>query len=91
MSPSPTIIHQIVASNILFETRNLGECENGVLISKEDWKIHENTVLKPDIVLICNEPNDSYITKSPELIVAVVPRPLSGTKNLNLKFIILII
>ena len=84
MSPSPTIIHQTIASNILFEIRrSMGECENCVVITEEDWKVNENTVLKPDVVLICNELNDNYITKSPELVVEVIS---SSTAKRDEKF-----
>ncbi len=41
-------------------------------LGEEDWKIGNDTVLKPDVVLSCDEPNDQYITKAPEIIVEVV-------------------
>ena len=31
-----------------------------------------HTVVKPDVVLICDEPNDKYITKTPEIIIEVI-------------------
>ncbi len=75
MTPSPTINHQAIAANILFELKkSIAGCENCLVIAEQDWKIGNDTVLKPDIVLICDEPNDQYITKTPEIIVEVISK-----------------
>ena len=73
MTPSPVIIHQAIAGKILNELINsIGDCERCLVLSEEDWKISNDTVLKPDVVLICDEPNDKYITKAPEIIVEII-------------------
>ena len=73
MSPSPVIHHQAISANILFELKkSIGQCDSCLVLSKEDWKISNDTVLKPDVVLICDEPNDKYITKAPEIIAEVI-------------------
>ncbi len=75
MSPSPTIIHQAIAANILFELKkSMGDCEQCLVLCEEDWKVSENTIVKPDVVFICNEPSDQYITLTPEIIVEVVSK-----------------
>jgi Uma2 family endonuclease len=75
MTPSPVINHQAIAGKILNELMNsIGECERCLVLSEEDWKISTDTVLKPDVVLICDEPNDKYITKAPEIAVEVVSK-----------------
>ncbi len=73
MTPSPTIKHQALAANILFELKmSIAGCDQCLVLADEDWKISSDTVLKPNVVLICNEPNDQYITKSPEIIVEII-------------------
>ncbi|MBT3726080.1 MAG: Uma2 family endonuclease [Gammaproteobacteria bacterium] len=73
ITPSPVIKHQALAGNILFELKkSIGACERCLVLSEEDWKISNDTVLKPDVVLICDEPNDKYITKAPEIIVEII-------------------
>lgn len=73
MSPSPSINHQAIAGKILNELMNsIGDCERCLVLGEEDWRIGSDTVLKPDVVLICDEPNELYITKAPEIIVEVV-------------------
>ncbi len=75
MTPSPTISHQAIAANILFELRKTIEgCEKCLVLFEEDWKISDDTVVKPDVVLIYDEPNDQYITKAPEIIVEVLSK-----------------
>ncbi len=71
MTPSPIIKHQAIAAKVLNELMNsIGNCEKCLILAEEDWKISDNTVVKPDIVFICDEPNDKYITKAPEIWIA---------------------
>jgi Uma2 family endonuclease len=75
MAPSPMITHQALSMEMAFELKsNSKDCKNCLVIAEEDWKIDENTVLKPDVVLICDEPNEAYITKAPEIIVEVISK-----------------
>ncbi len=75
MAPSPTIHHQAIAGKILNELMNsIGECQRCLVLGEEDWKISNDTILKPDVVLICDEPNDQYITKAPEIVVEIVSK-----------------
>ncbi len=43
--------------------------------------------LKPAVVLICNEPNDKYITRAPEIVVDVVSQS-SAKRDEVFKFVI---
>ncbi len=76
MAPSPMITHQAIASQILVELANSidKECENCFVIGEEDWKISEDTVVRPDVVMICDEPHDAYITKRPEIVIEVTSK-----------------
>jgi len=80
MSPAPMINHQAIANLIAYQlTDTVGECERCFVLSEEDYKLSEDTVLRPDVVLICDEPHDAYITKAPEIIVEVISK--STAKN----------
>lgn len=75
MSPSPMINHQVIAGLIITQISNqIEECERCMVLGEEDWKLSDDTVLKPDVVMICDEPNDAYITKAPEIIVEVISK-----------------
>lgn len=76
MAPSPIISHQAIAGQILVELANSidEKCENCLVLGEEDWKISDDTVVRPDVVMICNEPHSDYITKRPEIIVEVASK-----------------
>ena len=75
MSPAPTIKHQSIELRIakLFddEVEGCNQCE---IVTEVDYKLSDNTVLRPDVVLICNESHDAYITKAPEVIVEIISK-----------------
>ena len=75
MAPSPMITHQAIAGGIIGELfTSTKECKKCLVVVEQDWKIDEVTVLKPDISLICDEPNDAYITKVPLIVVEIVSK-----------------
>jgi len=86
MSPAPMINHQAIAANILFELKStIEECERCLVLGEEDWKLGDDTVLRPDVVLICDEPHDAYITKAPEIIIEVISKS-TAKRDENYKF-----
>jgi len=76
MAPSPMITHQAIASQIIVELSNSinDKCDKCLILGEEDWKISEDTIVRPDVVMICNEPNEAYITKRPEIVVEVASK-----------------
>lgn len=86
MSPAPMINHQAIAMEISFALKNsIGECDRCLILGEEDYKLSDDTVLRPDVVLICDEPHDAYITKAPEIIVEVISKSTSQ-RDENYKF-----
>ncbi|HIC43319.1 MAG TPA: Uma2 family endonuclease [Sulfurimonas sp.] len=80
MSPAPMINHQAIAYAIATQLSNeISECDRCLALGESDYKLSDDTVLRPDVVLICDEPNDAYITKAPEIIVEVISK--STAKN----------
>ena len=75
MSPAPMRIHQSLATVIISELYNqLEECIECEVLGEIDYKVSDDTILKPDIVLSCGETNESYLTKSPEIIVEIISK-----------------
>lgn len=73
MSPAPMITHQALANLIANELTNSSEkCEQCLTLSEVDYKINDDTILRPDVVLTCGETNDAYLTKAPEIVVEVI-------------------
>jgi Uma2 family endonuclease len=86
MSPAPVIEHQGIAYAIATQLSNsIDECERCLVLGEEDYKLSDDTVLRPDVVLICDEPNDAYITKAPEIVVEVVS-PATAKNDEGYKF-----
>ena len=84
MSPAPVISHQSVAFEIARQIGNNLTCQECAVVLEEDWIINEDTVLRPDVSLICNEEGD-FITKAPKVIVEVVSKS-SSKKDEKIKF-----
>ena len=74
MSPSPMITHQMLSSLILVELSNSLECDACIVIAEQDWKISDDTIVRPDVVMICNEPLGSYITKRPKIVIEILSK-----------------
>lgn len=84
MAPAPIIAHQAVAFNIAFEIKKNLQCSECLVVLEEDWIVSDDTVVRPDVALICNEEGD-FITKAPQIIVEVVSKA-SAKKDEKIKF-----
>ena len=76
MSPSPMKRHQAIASEINRQIANqlIDNCPMCEVLPEFDYKISEDTVVRPDIVLTCNETNETYLTKAPEIIIEIISK-----------------
>jgi len=75
MSPAPMRIHQSLATVIITELHNqLEECNECEVLGEIDYKVSDDTILKPDIVLTYGETNESYLTKAPEIVVEIISK-----------------
>ena len=86
MAPAPVRKHQYIASLINHQLmENLEECEECEVLIEEDYLVDDSTVLRPDIVVSCDDPHKEYISKAPEIIVEIIS-PTTKLKDENLKF-----
>jgi len=75
MAPAPMRKHQSLESEIITELNNqLDDCMMCEVLAEVDYKISNDTILRPDIVLTCGETNESYLTKAPEIIVEIISK-----------------
>lgn len=86
MAPAPMRIHQQIASELFFAFRQVidDECECEVLY-ETDWKLSNDTVLRPDIVLVCGDDNERYLSKAPKIIIEILS-PSTAKKDETLKY-----
>ncbi len=86
MAPSPILTHQtismLIGSSLIDSVKN---CKNCIVVSEMDYKLSDDTVLRPDIALVCGQKEGAYIKKSPELIVEIVSES-SVSRDEKIKF-----
>ena len=86
MSPAPMRKHQSIASEINYYLREqFDECELCEVLGEIDYKVNEDTVLRPDIVLTCGETHDVYLTKAPEIVFEIIS-PSTAKRDEKYKF-----
>ena len=86
MAPAPMKIHQQIASELFFalkkELDEECECE---LLYEIDWKLSNDTIVRPDMVLVCNDESEKYITKAPKIVIEILS-PSTAKKDEGVKF-----
>ncbi|RUM66626.1 MAG: Uma2 family endonuclease [Sulfurospirillum sp.] len=86
MAPAPMRKHQSLASEIIYNLREqLEDCPQCEVLGEIDYKISNDTVLRPDVVLTCGETGEKYLTKAPEIIVEIISKS-SAKKDEVYKF-----
>ncbi len=86
MTPSPNRKHQQLALEIMFNIRKqLDNCSNCEVLGEIDYKISNDIILKPDVVLTCGETHESYLTKTPEIIFEIIS-PSTAKRDETYKF-----
>lgn len=75
MSPAPNVVHQRVAGRLhialsasLQDNQNC-HCE---VLYEVDWRIADDLVLRPDMVVVCETIDTPWLEKSPDLIIEIL-------------------
>ena len=77
MAPSPVYNHQFVNGKILRQLdEKLDSCPKCNAIFEIDVEFSDDTILKPDCIVICYEPQDR-LTKAPEIVFEVISKTTS--------------
>ncbi len=86
MTPAPSIEHQSLAGEIAFQLRRqLENCPQCRVLGEVDYKIDEETLVRPDVLVACQPVSGPYLTHAPELIVEVVS-PSTARRDEKVKF-----
>ena len=83
MAPSPSVTHQTVSFNIASEIKTVLNtksdcCDKCCILMETDWQVSNDTVVRPDVMVICQN-IDEKVMVSPDLIIEVVSS--SSTKR----------
>ncbi len=85
MAPFPIINYQYITSMFVYElNKNLKDYEECLVVAEKDYIVYEDTSLKPDVSVVCNE-DGNFITKAPEIVVEVVSKS-SAKRDEKIKF-----
>ncbi len=86
MAPSPFWKHQRIAFLIAKEIEEqISDCLQKCSVALEvDWIINEDTVVRPDVVVVCKRVEE-YLKSPPEVIFEIVSKS-TAFKDENLKF-----
>lgn len=86
MNPTPTYYHQSINPNILYELKDkLKNCKNCRASMPVDWKINSDTVVQPDVSVICGKITGKWIDITPSMIFEILS-PASKIKDRELKY-----
>ncbi len=85
-APSPVKIHQRLMGLIFaILDEKLQECSECEVLLEEDWKVAEDTVLRPDVAVVRRDDNENFIAKTPAIVFEVLS-PSTARKDEGLKF-----
>lgn len=81
MSPLPVPEHQNVCGNLytLFK-ESLSNCKNCRAYLPLDWKISDDTIVQPDVLIVCKKIEKKYLDFSPVLVIEVLS-PATASKD----------
>ena len=87
MSPSPSVTHQLISTNIATSLKNslssnksldTEACIDCLILIKTDWQVSNDTVVRPNVMVVCKAAKEKIVA-TPDLIVEVVSN--SSTKR----------
>ena len=82
MSPAPVPAHQNANGNIYTALKNAlkKSCKKCKAYLPLDWKIAEDTVVQPDVLIVCDKIEKKYLDFPPALVVEVLS-PSTASKD----------
>ena len=88
MSPTPVPAHQRAAAEIRTELTlalRKANCKECRAYDPLDYKISEDTILEPDILIVCGEIKKKYLDFPPALVVEILS-PSTALKDRHTKY-----
>lgn len=90
MSPSASFRHQKVSARIIHALTGLlddvDNCKKRcTAVADVDWIVDDDTVVRPDVMIVCGTIAERYLRFPPALIVEILS-PSTALKDRNIKF-----
>jgi Uma2 family endonuclease len=81
MCPAPVPAHQSVSTLLSFEfVKALKTCKKCKAFQPLDWKIAEDTVVQPDLLVVCDKIEKKFLDFPPALVVEILS-PATASKD----------
>jgi Uma2 family endonuclease len=82
MSPAPVPAHQTVNANmyVIFKEAFKNSCKKCKAYITIDWKIASDTVVEPDLLIVCDKIEKKYLDFTP-FLVAEILSPSTASKD----------
>ncbi len=88
MSPAPIPQHQLVGGNIIYELKDAikrAKCKNCKVYEFIDVKIFEDTIVQPDVLIVCKPITKKFLDFPATLVVEILS-PATALKDRNSKY-----
>ncbi len=86
MSPAPVPNHQLIAMNLGAEFRNgLRDCKKCKVYQPIDYVLTDDTIVQPDLLVVCGEITKKFLDFPPALIVEILS-PSTALKDRHTKY-----
>src|SRR6266542_6882844 len=88
MSPAPTPSHQRICAKIISKLEQAvdhNHCKKCQVYNFIDYKVQEDTILQPDVLIVCGEIPKKYLDFSPSLVVEILS-PSTALKDRHTKY-----
>lgn len=86
MSPLPVPNHQRIALNLSVEFRlPLKACNKCIVYQPIDYRVTDDTILQPDMLVVCGEITKKYLDFPPALVVEILS-PATALKDRHTKY-----
>ena len=89
ISPAPNRRHQYTGGQFVYTAiealnKNKGSCNCEVLY-ESDWIINDHTVVRPDVMIVCDVPPSEFVRVPPVLVLEIFSAS-TRLKDRNVKF-----
>jgi Uma2 family endonuclease len=88
MQPGPALSHQRIATRLTSEFHFLLKNSRTCTVYQPlNYRIANDTILQPDMVVVCGEPGELYLDFPPTLVAEILS-PSTALRDRNIKFAI---
>jgi Uma2 family endonuclease len=86
MSPAPVPKHQYLSAQLTTSfTNELRKCQTCKVYQPLDYRISDDTILQPDMLVVCGEITEKYLDFPPALVVEILS-PATALKDRHSKY-----